>query len=74
MSTTIGVELPAHPFILATLFVPTIQIGARKASSYFHSFSKSWAEERNQARQSVNSWRCSPVSYLANESKLQEGA
>ena len=55
MSTTIGVELPAHPFILATLFGPTIQIGARKASSYFHSFSKSWAEERNQARQGVNS-------------------
>jgi CTP synthase (UTP-ammonia lyase) len=22
MSTTIGVELPAHPFFLATLFVP----------------------------------------------------
>jgi hypothetical protein len=73
MSATIGDELPAHPFFLATLFVP--QSGSLpETSSYGHGFSKSWAEERNQARQSVNSWRCSPVSYLANESRLQEGA
>jgi len=65
MSATIGDELPAHPFFLATLFVP--QSGSLpETSSYGHGFSKSWAEERNQVRQSVKSWRCSPGSYPAN--------
>lgn len=44
MSTTIGVELSAHPFFLATLCA-TIQIAARKASSCCHGFSK--AGQRN---------------------------
>jgi CTP synthase (UTP-ammonia lyase) len=45
MSTTIGVELPAHPFILATLFVPTIQIGAERPHPIFTAFLK--AGQRN---------------------------
>ena len=54
MSTTIGVELPAHPFFLATLFVPR-------------------STSLPERRQSVKSWRCSPGSYLANESKVAGG-
>src|SRR5580692_868100 len=63
---------PAHPFFLATLIVPQSR-SLPKAASHCHGFSKSWAEERYQARRSVKSWRCSPGSYLANESEVAGG-
>ena len=44
MSATIGFELPAHPFFLATLIVPQSR-SLPKAASHCHGFSKSW--ERN---------------------------
>ncbi len=57
MSTTIGAELPAHPFFLATLFVPQSRSLPERPHPIFIAFLRAGQRNVNQARQSVSRGR-----------------